>query len=76
MYPGETTLTKNSWTSALLSLQDMEVLVEIGGSRKAILFSREAIVDLLLKEDAKGYFVLDDKEKRRNLLHLHFATLV
>ena len=34
----------------------MEVLVEIGDSRKAIApFSSEAILDLLRKEDANGY---------------------
>ena len=42
----------------------MEVLVEIGDSRKAIApFSSEAILDLLRKEDANGYLVLDDVEK-------------
>ena len=40
-----------------------EVLVEIGDSRKVIDLSREALLDLLRKEDAKGYFLLDDEEE-------------
>ena len=47
----------------------MEVLVEIGDSRKAVApFSKEIIVDLL---DDKGYFVLDDEEDDGSPYILH-----
>ena len=35
-----------------------EIFVEIGDSRKVVDLSREALLDLLRKEDAKGYFLL------------------
>ena len=41
----------------------MEVLVEMGESRRVLSpFSESSLLDLLKKEDERGYFVLDKEE--------------